>query len=420
MSTSETQAQTPLLNIIRSADHFPSFTTPYPTRHPLNDKRLLPLHLTLKDFQSRLPPIGLVPSDLLKDLKSEKGLQFFSILKKLEGKERELAKKAKDKKKNEVAKQQEQEEEQEKPQEEEEGVPEGEQVIESGGQDKEEKKKHKEDYKVIVLAIFFSDEVNKQGLKARTEVMSRVVAKWKDANKFPEAMKLWMNEPFPIYASTKSSMWQQSKEIQQEAKKPFGNVAFEIERAATPILGCTALGVHVTAYEGQGDEMKVWIPRRSANRIKSPLKYDSTVAGGIRSGHTPLQALLVECKEEAGWDEGLIKRYVRHAGMISLFQLTKWGGLAPGGYVFDLPLPSSDSDDYIKPQPNDEEVESFQLLSVPEVISALKRNEFKPTSAVVTIDFLIRHGFINPENEANYAEIVKRIHRRTGVAGPGY
>ncbi|OCF70888.1 hypothetical protein I204_08438 [Kwoniella mangroviensis CBS 8886] len=395
MSTSETQAQTPLLNIIRSADNFPSFTTPYPTRHPLNGKRLLPLHLTLKDFQSRLPPIGLVPSDLLKDLKSEKGLQFFSILKKLEGKERELAKKAKDKKKNEVAKQQEQEEEQEKPQEEEEeGVPEGEQVIESG--------------------------VNKQGLKARTEVMSRVVAKWKDANKFPEAMKLWMNEPFPIYASTKSSMWQQSKEIQQEAKKPFGNVAFEIERAATPILGCTALGVHVTAYEGQGVEMKVWIPRRSANRIKSPLKYDSTVAGGIRSGHTPLQALLVECKEEAGWDEGLIKRYVRHAGMISLFQLTKWGGLAPGGYVFDLPLPSSDSDDYIKPQPNDEEVESFQLLSVPEVISALKRNEFKPTSAVVTIDFLIRHGFINPENEANYAEIVKRIHRRTGVAGPGY
>ncbi|WWD06135.1 hypothetical protein V865_004220 [Kwoniella europaea PYCC6329] len=417
MSASETRAQTSLLNIIRSADNFPSFTTPYPTRHPLNGKRLIPLHLTLKDFQNRLPPIGLVPSDLLKDLKSEKRLQFFSILKKLEGKEKELAKKSKDKKKNRLAKQQEQE--QGKPQDEE-GVPEGEQVIESGGKDKEEKKKHKEDYKLIVLAIFFSDEVNKQGLKARTEVMSRVVGKWRDANKFPEAMKLWMNEPFPIYASNKSSLWQQSQEVQQEAKKPFGNVAFEIERAATPILGCTALGVHMTAYEGQGDEMKIWIPRRSANRIKSPLKYDSTVAGGIPSGHTPLEALLVECKEEAGWDEELIKKYVRHAGMISLFQLTKCGGLAPGTYVFDLPLPSSDSADYIKPEPNDEEVESFQLLSVPEVISALKKNEFKPTSAVVTIDFLIRHGFINPENEANYAEIVKRIHRRTGVAGPGY
>ncbi|WVW81526.1 hypothetical protein I302_103521 [Kwoniella bestiolae CBS 10118] len=227
-----------------------------------------------------------------------------------------------------------------------------------------------------------------------------------------------MNERFPIYASPRSTQWAGS---QQDAKKPFGNIAFEVERAATPILGCTALGVHMTAYEGEGDEMKIWVPRRSANRIRSPLKYDSSVAGGLPLGLTPLAALVTECEEEAGWPEQLIKNHVRNAGMISLFQISKWGGLAPDSdYVYDLKLPPTSSDEYQPPKPNDEEVESFQLLSIPEVISALKQNEFKPTSAVVTIDFLIRHGFITPENEPNYSEILRRIHRRSGIAGPGY
>nr|XP_019048450.1 hypothetical protein I302_02222 [Kwoniella bestiolae CBS 10118]OCF27380.1 hypothetical protein I302_02222 [Kwoniella bestiolae CBS 10118] len=226
-----------------------------------------------------------------------------------------------------------------------------------------------------------------------------------------------MNERFPIYASPRSTQWAGS---QQDAKKPFGNIAFEVERAATPILGCTALGVHMTAYEGEGDEMKIWVPRRSANRIRSPLKYDSSVAGGLPLGLTPLAALVTECEEEAGWPEQLIKNHVRWVSYLIEDISHQHTALTRELYVYDLKLPPTSSDEYQPPKPNDEEVESFQLLSIPEVISALKQNEFKPTSAVVTIDFLIRHGFITPENEPNYSEILRRIHRRSGIAGPGY
>ncbi|WRT63586.1 uncharacterized protein IL334_000509 [Kwoniella shivajii] len=403
-----------LLKIIKSADNFPSYSTPYPQQHPLTGKRLVPFYLTFKDFQHRIPPIGVFPTSLLKELRSEKGLQFYSILQKIgQGKgghhknPSSASSKTDQGTKNVSEPKREHEEVHTK---EDKGKNENE-------KSKVEKKGHnKDDYKVIVLAVFFSDDTNSRGKDGRTEVMIRIVNKWREEGKFPDAMKLWMDELFAIYASPHSTLWKDD----EAARNPFGNVAFEIERAATPIFGFTALGVHMTAFEGQGDDTKIWAPRRSANRIRSPLKYDSSVAGGIPAGMTPLQALIKECEEEAGWFEVLVRKYVKSAGMISLFEITRSGDLAPDiDYVYDLPLPSRESKDYVLPSPNDEEVDSFELLTIPEVFAALRNQEFKPTSAVATIDFLIRHGFITPENEPDYSEIVKRCHRRSGIAGPG-
>lgn len=62
-------------------------------------------------------------------------------------------------------------------------------------------------------------------------------------------------------------------------------------------------------------------------------------------------------------------------------------------FVFDLELPL----DFV-PQNADGEVEKFELLPVRECMEWMHRSDYKTTSIPVTLDFLIRHGFISPEN----------------------
>lgn len=64
------------------------------------------------------------------------------------------------------------------------------------------------------------------------------------------------------------------------------------------------------------------------------------------------------------------------------------------------------------PRPHDDEVSSFTLMTVEDLKSALLREEFKPDSAAVLIEFLIRHSFITPENEPDFDEINTRLRRR--------
>lgn len=51
-------------------------------------------------------------------------------------------------------------------------------------------------------------------------------------------------------------------------------------------------------------------------------------------------------------------------------------------------------------------------MTIDEVKAALATSEFKTNSALVMIDFFIRHGIITAENEEHYAEIVARLHRK--------
>ena len=61
---------------------------------------------------------------------------------------------------------------------------------------------------------------------------------------------------------------------------------------------------------------------------------------------------------------------------------------------------------------------SSQLLSVPEVLSALHSGYFKPNCGLILVDFLIRHGLVTPESEPNYIEIAWRMRRRLEVGVP--
>lgn len=187
-----------------------------------------------------------------------------------------------------------------------------------------------------------------------------------------------------------------------------------VERFAAALFGITSRGAHMVAYCYDGGKMKIWIPRRSAHLYTYPNMLDTTVAGGVKSGVSPFQTIVEESDEEASLPEALVREKARCRGVISHMNVT--GDDFPGEkglvtpdyvYVYDIELPRD-----VVPKPHDDEVNSFTLMSVEELKAALLREEFKPDSAAVLVEFLVRHGVITPENEPDFVEISMRLHRR--------
>jgi 8-oxo-dGTP pyrophosphatase MutT (NUDIX family) len=201
------------------------------------------------------------------------------------------------------------------------------------------------------------------------------------------------SEPFPILG----------------AKYPVN-----VERFAGDLFGITARGAHMTMYTRTEEDLKVWVPRRNANMFTYPNKLDTTVAGGVAATETPLQNIVREAQEEASLPEDLITKSIRATGVLTY--MSYFAGI-PGGkepyicpdivYVFDLEVGRD-----VQPVPEDGEVKEFYLMGVEEIREALSRGEFKTNSAVVMLDFFIRHGIITGDNEKNYVEIMQRMHRR--------
>ena len=59
---------------------------------------------------------------------------------------------------------------------------------------------------------------------------------------------------------------------------------FLLERAAIPLLGARAYGVHVNGFRRDGDNVSMWLGRRSADKSTFPGKLDQMVAGGQPAG----------------------------------------------------------------------------------------------------------------------------------------
>ena len=59
------------------------------------------------------------------------------------------------------------------------------------------------------------------------------------------------------------------------------------------------------------------------------------------------------------------------------------------------------------------EVEQFRLLPIAEVLRSLREDlpVWKPNSALVAIDFLVRHRLVS-ESEPGYAELVRLLRQR--------
>jgi len=72
------------------------------------------------------------------------------------------------------------------------------------------------------------------------------------------------------------------------------------------------------------------------------------------------------------------------------------------------PHPPRTKDPGVVPSNGDGEVEAFYLMPMDEVMESLRLQleEWKPNSALVAVDFLVRHGFVGPDDDPNYTDLV--------------
>lgn len=168
-----------------------------------------------------------------------------------------------------------------------------------------------------------------------------------------------------------------------------------IERAAVPLFGVTGYGVHVNGVvrDRRDGEPRMWIARRSAHKPTFPGAFDQIVAGGQPAGLSLIENVVKECGEEAGIAPALAGR-ARPVGAIRYCCATA-AGLRPDViYNFDLELPAD-----FEPVNKDGEVQSFELWPVERLMSVVRESaEFKFNCSLVIIDWLIRQGFISPED----------------------
>lgn len=179
---------------------------------------------------------------------------------------------------------------------------------------------------------------------------------------------------------------------------------FLIERAATPLFGIRAYGVHINGFVRDKGQIKMWIAKRAADRMVCPDMWDNMVAGGQPAGLSLMENIIKECGEEAGIPEDLA-RQAQSVGTVSYMMETD-GGLKPDVmFCYDLEVPKE-----FVPNNTDGEVASFHLMGVEEVADIVKNTfDFKFNCNLVIIDFLIRHGVLNPDEIREYEELVRGL-----------
>ena len=75
---------------------------------------------------------------------------------------------------------------------------------------------------------------------------------------------------------------------------------FLLERAAARYFGIHTYAVHVNGLVRRGDEIAMWIARRSPTKAIDPGMLDNLVGGGIAHGQSIASAVVKEAWEEAG------------------------------------------------------------------------------------------------------------------------
>ncbi|CAG62331.1 uncharacterized protein GVI51_M00143 [Nakaseomyces glabratus] len=233
---------------------------------------------------------------------------------------------------------------------------------------------------------------------SRNTRLDELGLKLRDKSKL-QGVKGWRNEKYAVWVG----------------KKPY----VLVERALSGVLGIITYGVHVNGYmfDEHTQEIKFWIPRRSKDKPTWPYLLDNVIAGGLGYPYGIEETLYKESIEEANLDKESIQKNIRAGGVVSYFYFPK-GNIRDNfynessaivgevEYIYDLRFDSN-----MKPSPNDGEVDSFNLLDLQQTIDALVNNEFKPNCGLIMLEFLIRYGYINAENEPNYLKIINRMHR---------
>jgi 8-oxo-dGTP pyrophosphatase MutT (NUDIX family) len=186
-----------------------------------------------------------------------------------------------------------------------------------------------------------------------------------------------------------------------------------IDRAAASYYGIKAWGQHLNGYVRKNGQLLMWIARRSKTKGTFPGKLDNMVAGGLPHDISLRQNIIKECQEEASIPAELLLS-LQAVGSISYCVETDRGLKPDCLFCYDLELPES-----FQPVCQDGEVDEFFLLPLHEVASLVREtNEFKPNCDLTIIDFLIRHGFIQPD-EKDYLNLVYGLRPPLHTPAPG-
>ena len=171
--------------------------------------------------------------------------------------------------------------------------------------------------------------------------------------------------------------------------------AFLVERAAYPLLGCKGYGVHVNGFARSRGELRLWVGTRSATKQTFPGMLDHLCAGQQPHDLAPGENVVKEAGEEAGVPAALA------AGAVPVGAVSYRGVNGEGKgervtndiiFCYDLELPPD-----FAPRPVDGEIDGFELMALDDVVANVLAGRFKPNVAVVTVDFLVRHGVLTPE-----------------------
>jgi 8-oxo-dGTP pyrophosphatase MutT (NUDIX family) len=184
----------------------------------------------------------------------------------------------------------------------------------------------------------------------------------------------WRDEPFALF--------------DPQTLEPLAT----IERASARFWGTLTLGAHATGYVrgADGRPAALWIAQRSPTKPTDPGKYDNLIGGGVPLGQSPLDALHREGWEEAGLGPEQMKT-ARFASVLRLHRDIPEGLQHERLHAYDLELPGDAS-----PDNQDGEVAGFESMPVADALHLAASESMTVDAAVVTLDFALRHGMLQP------------------------
>lgn len=187
----------------------------------------------------------------------------------------------------------------------------------------------------------------------------------------------------------------------------------QVDRAAVTHFGLRAFGVHVNGYvRGADGKLSLWVARRAANRAVAPGKLDNMVAGGQPYGLSLRDNLIKEGAEEAGAPAALMAQ-ARAVSCVSYVKEKPAGLKQDTLFIYDLETP-----DHFTPRNTDGEVAEFMLWPVDKIAAGVRDgDDWKFNVNLVVIDFLIRHGRLTADSEANYLDLARGLRRGLNPVG---
>lgn len=235
-------------------------------------------------------------------------------------------------------------------------------------------------FRIAEDRLSFVSEVD-SGVMARTRALDSVMRELRDRGMFSSALRGWRDECY---------------EIRNRFQDP---ALFSLERAASPLLGVRKYGIQINGYvRHSGLGLCLWLQKRSVLKPTWPGMMDNFVGGGVTEGLGVAETAVKEAAEEAGLNADLASKLVS-AGSVSFLHRTERGLHPNTEFVFDLELPES-----FVPHNTDGEVGGWTLVPVDMIVEVVCSDKFKITSVPVVVDFLMRHGLLNPD-----ADLIKML-----------